>query len=70
MDNKNILSVEAYAKLCGVSKTVIYNRITEKEIKPMRIFVSGYPTLVIDIVLFPPQPSKPRGRKKLTYNSL
>lgn len=62
-ENK-VASIAQYAKLCGVTKTVIYTRIENNEIKT---FLSkGYSGQLIDIVKYPPVPEKPRGRKSFS----
>jgi len=61
-DRNKVVSIEQYAELCGVSKTVIYNRIETGEIKSFRN--KSYYGQLIDITKYPPTPEKPRGRKR------
>ncbi len=62
-----MVSVAEYSGLCGksgISKNAIYKRIKNKEILAEILYVGGYPTTVIDLDKYPPQPMKPRGRKR------
>lgn len=66
-EEQKYISVAQYASLCGkngISKETIYKRINTKEILTKLISIGGYPTTVIDMIKYPPLPSKPRGRKK------
>jgi hypothetical protein len=65
MKKNKRLSVVQYSELCGVTKTVIYNRIKKKKIKTSIIDVGGYPTTVIDVKKYPPTGKERRGRIKL-----
>ena len=61
--NKNLVSVTTYAELCNISKKAVYDRIKSEEITAESITYEGYPTMVIDKKIYPPQPAKTRGRK-------
>ena len=68
---KKLVSVAQYSSLCGgdgISKNAIYKRIRIGEISSEMIYVGGYPTTVIDIHKYPPEPAKPRGRKKYSVD--
>lgn len=58
--NKKV-SISQYAVLCGVTKTVIYTRISAGEVKTTK--EKGFSGSVIDIVKYPPIGKKKNGRK-------
>ena len=66
MKKNKKLSVAQYSVLCGVTKTVIYNRIKKRKLKYEKIYVNGYPTIVINIEKCPPAGKERRGRMKFS----
>ncbi len=59
----NLVTRNAYAKLCGVSRQAIHDRITRGTLTPVTYELpDGSTQLYIDIEQFPPQKLKP-GRK-------
>lgn len=58
--NTTFVTVAQYAELCGVSKTVIRNRIGQKRIKTQ--VING--ATVIDTVKYPPHGPVSKGRPR------
>jgi predicted DNA-binding transcriptional regulator AlpA len=52
------ISINEYCKLCGVTRTTIYNRINKGLIKPIK----ARGTLFIDTEAYPPQQRGIAGR--------
>lgn len=59
------ISIAEYAKLCKVSKTVIYNRIEDKMIIPVKDRKTGL--FFIDTKKYPPMGARNAGRPVIKF---
>ena len=62
MSNSTLVTVEQYAKLCGVSETAIRRRLSVGSVKKATN-KTAYKSALIDTAIYPPIAALKRGRK-------